>query len=172
MVSVFIQARGLYQSDHGDSQEAELRASEGRAGASDQRHGGDGLHSGRRTYFAGALGCGDPRRPGKGFAGCALPYSTGSVGYDWSGGEETAEIKIRSKKTQKIMRRKRNIIREIAPDTKYGNVQIAKFINYVMRRGKKSVAQKVVYSTFDMIEKKYQQDPLVVFDTAIKNVSP
>jgi len=70
------------------------------------------------------------------------------------------------------MRRKRNIIREIAPDTKYGNVQIAKFINYVMRRGKKSVAQKVVYRTFDMIEKKYQQDPLVVFDTAIKNVSP
>lgn len=70
------------------------------------------------------------------------------------------------------MRRKRNITREIAPDMKYGNVQIAKFINYVMRRGKKSTAQKVVYRTFDMIEKKYQQDPLVVFDTAIKNVSP
>lgn len=70
------------------------------------------------------------------------------------------------------MRRKRNITREIAPDMKYGNVQIAKFINYVMRRGKKSTAQKVVYRTFDTIEKKYQQDPLVVFDTAIKNVSP
>src|SRR3989344_1207317 len=70
------------------------------------------------------------------------------------------------------MRRKRKFQRDILPDPKYSNVAIAKFINYVMKGGKKSVAQKVVYRTFDMIEKKYQQDPLVVFDTAIKNVSP
>src|SRR3989344_1655225 len=70
------------------------------------------------------------------------------------------------------MRRKRKFQRDIAPDPKYLNVAVAKFINYVMIGGKKSVAQKVVYRTFDLIEKKYNQDPLNVFDTAIKNVGP
>lgn len=70
------------------------------------------------------------------------------------------------------MRRKRKFTREIEPDSKYGNVPIAKFINHVMRKGKKSTAQKVLYSAFDLIEKKHQQDPLAVFDTAIRNVSP
>ncbi len=70
------------------------------------------------------------------------------------------------------MRRKRNVKREIEPDPKYGNVIIAKFTNYVMRKGKKSTARKVVYKTFNIIEKKYTQDPLNVFDTAIKNVGP
>ena len=70
------------------------------------------------------------------------------------------------------MRRKRKFQREIAPDSKYGNAVVGKFINYVMKSGKKSVAQKIVYRTFDLIEKKHQQDPLAVFDTAIKNVGP
>ena len=70
------------------------------------------------------------------------------------------------------MRRKRKFSREIKPDPKYGNTQIAKFTNYVMRKGKKSTARKVVYDTFDVIEKKYKQDPVNVFDTAIKNIGP
>ena len=70
------------------------------------------------------------------------------------------------------MRRKRKFQREIAPDGKYGSAEIAKFINHVMRRGKKSVAQGVLHRTFDLLEKKYQQDPLAVFDTAIRNVGP
>ena len=70
------------------------------------------------------------------------------------------------------MRRKRKFQREIEPDSKYSNVMVAKFINYVMKDGKKSTAQGVVYRTFDLIEKKHQQDPLVIFDTAIKNVGP
>ena len=70
------------------------------------------------------------------------------------------------------MRRKRNVKREIAPDFKYGNAQVAKFINYVMKAGKKSVAQRVVYDTFDVLEKKYKVDPLTTFDLAIKNASP
>ncbi len=49
---------------------------------------------------------------------------------------------------------------------------IAKFINYVMRKGKKTIAQKVVYKTFDVLEKKYKVDPLATFDLAIKNASP
>jgi small subunit ribosomal protein S7 len=70
------------------------------------------------------------------------------------------------------MRRKRKVTREIIPDPKYGNVQIAKFINYVMRKGKKSVAEGVVYRTFDVLLKKYEQDPLKAFETALQNVGP
>ncbi|MBI3420645.1 MAG: 30S ribosomal protein S7 [Candidatus Sungbacteria bacterium] len=70
------------------------------------------------------------------------------------------------------MRRKRKFTREIQPDQKYGNVMVAKFINYVMKRGKKSVAQKVVYQTFDLVEHKYHQEPLSVFDAAIRNIGP
>lgn len=70
------------------------------------------------------------------------------------------------------MRRKRKFSREIEPDSKYGNAAVAKFINYVMKNGKKSTARGVVYRTFDVIEKTHKQDPMNVFDTAIKNVGP
>lgn len=70
------------------------------------------------------------------------------------------------------MRRKKKIIREIIPDPRYSNVTVAKFINYVMRKGKKSVARRVVYRTFDILEKKYQQEPIAVFDAALRNVGP
>lgn len=70
------------------------------------------------------------------------------------------------------MRRKRNITREILPDPKYSNVTVAKFINHVMRKGKKATAEKVVYRTFDLLEKKLSQDPLALFELAIKNVGP
>lgn len=58
------------------------------------------------------------------------------------------------------------------PDNKYGNVKVAKFINYTMKKGKKSTAEKVVYRTFDLLEKKHKEDPLAVFDNALKNAGP
>jgi len=62
--------------------------------------------------------------------------------------------------------------REILPDPKYGNVVVAKFINYVMKDGKKSTAQKIVYDAFAIIEEKLQQPPFEVFDRAMKNAMP
>lgn len=62
--------------------------------------------------------------------------------------------------------------RKINPDPKYNSLVIAKFINHIMRKGKKSVAQKIVYKAFDIIKEKTKKDPLEVFDLAIKNVSP
>lgn len=62
--------------------------------------------------------------------------------------------------------------REIAPDFKYSNTAVAKFTNYVMRKGKKSTAQRIVYKTFDIISEKHKQDPLNIFETAIRNVGP
>lgn len=69
------------------------------------------------------------------------------------------------------MRRKRNYKRDIEPDPKFQNVLVAKFINHLMMDGKKSVARSVLYESFDLIEKK-KQDPMEVFDKAIRNVSP
>ncbi len=69
------------------------------------------------------------------------------------------------------MRRKKQVKRELNPDSKYGNIVITKFVNYLMYDGKKSVAQKVFYGAFDVLEKQ-GKNPSEVFDLAIKNVSP
>ncbi len=58
------------------------------------------------------------------------------------------------------------------PDPIHGNAALGKFINYVMRAGKKSVAQKIVYDSFARIQETAKRDPLEVFDAAVKNVGP
>lgn len=70
------------------------------------------------------------------------------------------------------MRRKRSIERLVAPDLKYGNALVAKLTNYVMRQGKKSVAEKVVYGAFAIVQKETTEDPLLVFQRALANASP
>ena len=70
------------------------------------------------------------------------------------------------------MRGKQAIKRTIQGDVKYNDQDIAKFINYIMRRGKKTVAQKVVYDCFDIIKEKTKQDPRHVFNKALKQISP
>ena len=70
------------------------------------------------------------------------------------------------------MRRNRPKRREILPDRKYGNLVIAKFINNIMHKGKRSVAESVVYDAFDMIAEKTGQDPVAVFNKAMNNVRP
>lgn len=61
---------------------------------------------------------------------------------------------------------------KIAPDPKYNNVKVAKFINHVMERGKKSVAQNIVYQAFNHIKETMNTEPRQIFDAALKNVSP
>lgn len=70
------------------------------------------------------------------------------------------------------MRGKQVPKRKIEGDIKYNDNEIAKFINYIMRGGKKTVAQNVVYSAFDIIKEKTKQDPRHVFNKALKKVSP
>lgn len=62
--------------------------------------------------------------------------------------------------------------REILPDPIYKSTVVTKFINQVMLDGKKSTAEAVVYSAFDIIREKTGKDPLEVFDAALKNVMP
>ena len=62
--------------------------------------------------------------------------------------------------------------REILPDPKFGNVELAKFMNVIMQRGKKAVAERIVYGALEQIEKKLGGDPLELFSTALNNVKP
>ncbi len=62
--------------------------------------------------------------------------------------------------------------RLILPDPKFSDVDVAKFINTIMFDGKKSTAEKIVYSAFDMIEERRQEDPVRVFKKALENVKP
>jgi len=71
-----------------------------------------------------------------------------------------------------MARRKKRTKREISPDPVYNNVAVAKFINQVMRRGKKTIAQKIVYRAFDIIKEKTKKEPLEVFEKAFENTSP
>jgi small subunit ribosomal protein S7 len=62
--------------------------------------------------------------------------------------------------------------RELSPDPVYGSRLLTRFINRTMRDGKKTIAQKLIYGALDQIKEKAKKDPLEVFETAIRNVSP
>jgi len=71
------------------------------------------------------------------------------------------------------MPRRREVVkREITPDPKYGDVLLARFVNYIMRRGKKSVSERIVYDAIDIIEDRTGQSGLEVLKKAIENVKP
>jgi len=71
------------------------------------------------------------------------------------------------------MRRKQATKREIQPDPKYNDVRLAKFINNVMKKGKKTVAQRIVYDALEIVKSKTKtKEPLEIFNKAIENVSP
>jgi small subunit ribosomal protein S7 len=62
--------------------------------------------------------------------------------------------------------------REILPDPKHLNVDVAKFINVLMESGKKSVAERIIYGAFEQISKRGGKDPLEVFNQALQNSRP
>jgi len=70
------------------------------------------------------------------------------------------------------MRRKHREEKQYEPDVHYKSPLATRFINYLMKDGKKSVSQKVFYKTMEIIEKETNQDPVSVFNLAIKNTSP
>ena len=71
-----------------------------------------------------------------------------------------------------MSRRRAQIKRQVVVDPVYGTRVITKFINSLMYDGKKVVAEKIVYKTFEIIKEKSKQDPLDVFNEAINNVRP
>jgi small subunit ribosomal protein S7 len=71
-----------------------------------------------------------------------------------------------------MSRRRAAESRSILPDPKYGDQVLAKFINMIMRSGKKSVAEKIVYGALNEIQEKKREDALEVFNKALVNVRP
>ncbi len=69
-------------------------------------------------------------------------------------------------------RRNRPPKREIAPDPRYGSVDLAKFINNLMLHGKKSVATRIVYTALDIIEQRQGRPGIEVFETAMERAMP
>ncbi len=71
-----------------------------------------------------------------------------------------------------MARSKKKNKRIILPDSVYNNVTVQKLINQIMRRGKKTIARKIVYGAFNIIKEKTKKEPLEVFEKAINNASP
>jgi len=70
------------------------------------------------------------------------------------------------------MRGKQSKQRVIAPDPRYGSVLVAKFINFLMERGKKTTAQTIFYSAMDKISAETKKDPIKIFEEAINIIRP
>lgn len=70
------------------------------------------------------------------------------------------------------MRRTKPEKREIAPDIRYQSVTVQNFINRIMKKGKKSLATRLMYDSLDIIQKRTGRDPVDVLDAAMKNVGP
>ncbi len=70
------------------------------------------------------------------------------------------------------MRRRRATKRKVAPDNRLNNLLVATFINSLMERGKKSVAERIVYGAFDIVAERAKDDPIKVWDRALGNVKP
>jgi len=71
-----------------------------------------------------------------------------------------------------MSRRHRAEKREIIPDPKFGDLVVSKFMNSLMKDGKKSSAEGIVYGAFDIVHERTKQDPVTVFHTALENVRP
>lgn len=71
-----------------------------------------------------------------------------------------------------MSRRHRAEKREVIPDPKFGDLVVTKFMNSLMKDGKKSAAESIVYGAFDIVEAKTKQDPITVFHGALENIRP
>jgi len=71
-----------------------------------------------------------------------------------------------------MSRRRKAERREINPDPKFGDVVVSKFMNSIMKQGKKSVAERIVYGAMDRMQSRAKSDPVQLFRTALENVMP
>ena len=71
-----------------------------------------------------------------------------------------------------MSRRRRAVKRTIAPDPRFGRLDLSTFINRVMLNGKKTVAQRAVYQALDLVGEETHRDPMEIFDQAMRNATP
>ena len=70
------------------------------------------------------------------------------------------------------MRKKRAVKRDVLPDSIYKSKVVTKLINQIMIDGKKGTSQKIIYEAFDIVKEKTNEDPIVIFEKAMKNIRP
>ena len=70
------------------------------------------------------------------------------------------------------MRRRRPERRSINPDPKFNDLEISKFINYLLKKGKKGTAEKIFYTSLDIVQEKTKKDPVDIFKKALNNAAP
>ena len=70
------------------------------------------------------------------------------------------------------MRRRRPERRSINPDQKFNDLEISKFINYLLKEGKKGIAEKIFYTSLDIVQEKTKKDPVDIFKKALNNAAP
>jgi len=75
-------------------------------------------------------------------------------------------------KDSKMPRRREVEKRDVLPDPKFNNKLVARFVNSLLKRGKKSVAESILYGAFDIMEKKLKEQPVELFEKAVNNVKP
>src|SRR3989344_6159748 len=150
----------MHARDDQDSPQAKLRYPKDRACSPYERHGNHRVHSRRRTQLAGTLGRFGPRWPREGHR-TPLHHRARQARHDghrkapsrplalWSEKAESSEI-VRYYSPQVIFMRRpvKNRIQP-GPDNVYGSVKVSKLINYVMERGKKDTATKIVYKVME-----------------------
>jgi small subunit ribosomal protein S7 len=71
-----------------------------------------------------------------------------------------------------MSRKNRAPKRNLYPDPKYNSIILSKFVNFIMYDGKKSAAEKIIYSAFEKIKNKSKEDPIKIFNEAINNIRP
>ena len=71
-----------------------------------------------------------------------------------------------------MSRKKKAQTREVLPDPKFHDLVVTRFVNSLMKHGKKSIAERILYGSLDIIQAKLNEDPLKVFKKAIENVKP
>src|SRR5689334_9680440 len=176
--------RRVHAGVHDDAEETQFGIAQGRESPPDQWLRSHQLHRRRRPQSARALGRADSRRPRQGPSGRSLSHGARRARHGRRQGPQAGALEIRREKAQvglsdsaltssTSMPRRREIPkREILPDPKYVNTDVAKFINVLMSRGKKSVAERIVYGAFEQISKKGGKEPLEIFNQALANSRP
>jgi len=69
-------------------------------------------------------------------------------------------------------RRARVVRRDVAPDAKYGNLTVSRFVNRLMQDGKKATAERILYQAMEIIETREGRSPVEVFELAMRNATP
>src|SRR6266508_783255 len=166
------EARGLHARLHDDPEEAELGAAEGGARSPDEQHGGHHLHPRRGPQPAGALGRADPRRPGQGPAGDPLQGHPRSAGHGGGLRPPPGPLQVRGQEELAMPRRAEVQVRVPEADPVYDSRLVAQLVNSVMRDGKKSTAEHVVYKALERVGERTGKPPVEVLEQAVKSVTP